>query len=165
MDLLSVSTTLSSRLHRSTRMLSTSIVGFSRIGPNRELKKTIEDFWKNSPLFSTGTPPAVDDATLISTFENQVNELQIQRWNDLKATGLDVLPSNDFSLYDQTLDAAFLFGIIPDRYRQLEDNFGHTQPSVLSYFAMARGYQVGNSDVPALPMKKWFDTNCTWISL
>lgn len=142
-------------------MLSTSIVGFSRMGPNRELKKAIEDFWKNSPLFSTGSPPASDDATLVRAFENQVAELQVQRWLDLKATGLDVLPSNDYSLYDQTLDAAFLFGVIPARYRDLEATFGHSHPTVLSYFAMARGYQVGNNDVPALPMKKWFDTNCT----
>lgn len=145
-------------------MLSTSIVGFSRMGPNRELKKAIEDFWKTSPLFSTGSPPASDDATLINSFEAHINELQVQRWSDLKATGIDILPSNDYSLYDQTLDAAFLFGVIPARYRQLEATFGHSQPTVLSYFAMARGYQVGNADVPALPMKKWFDTNCTFTS-
>ncbi|KAJ1560943.1 methionine-synthesizing 5- methyltetrahydropteroyltriglutamate--homocysteine methyltransferase, partial [Cladochytrium tenue] len=52
--------------------------------------------------------------------------------------GLDYIPSNDFSLYDQVLDAAVAYGAIPARYKSLE---GLTQ-----YFAMARGIQ--QKDVP-----------------
>lgn len=76
--------------------------------------------------------------------------------NNFQATGLDLIPSGDYALYDHVLDTAFLFNVIPQKYQNLEKT-----PSVRTYFAMGRGLQEKSGvDVPALPMKKWFDTNC-----
>ncbi|KAI1711471.1 cobalamin-independent synthase, catalytic domain-containing protein [Ditylenchus destructor] len=126
-----------------------SILGFSRMGPNRELKKRVEAFWKEA----AGATPDY------AAFENDVKDLQVQRWKALQATGLDLIPSGDYALYDHVLDTAFLFNVIPQKYQNLEKT-----PSVRTYFAMGRGLQEkGGVDVPALPMKKWFDTNYHYI--
>jgi 5-methyltetrahydropteroyltriglutamate--homocysteine methyltransferase len=58
-----------------------------------------------------------------------------------------------FSFYDNILDTAYLFNIIPKRYKELNIS------GIDTYFAMARGYQGENGDVKALAMKKWFNTN------
>jgi 5-methyltetrahydropteroyltriglutamate--homocysteine methyltransferase len=74
----------------------------------------------------------------------------------LKEIGRDLIPSGDFSLCDHALDTAFLFQAIPERSRNLEST-----PTVRTYFTMGSGQQEkGGADVPALPMMKWFDTNC-----
>ena len=78
-----------------------------------------------------------------------------------KDAGVDLIPSNDFSLYDNVLDTAFMFGVIPERYRKLGQHPGITETDV--YFAMARGYQGEAGDVQALAMKKWFNTNYHYI--
>lgn len=136
------------------RVLS-SIVGFSRMGRNRETKTLIESYWKDVSIVggeesNLRTKQLVKDAAIIHD----------QLVKDLSATGLDLIP-NDFSFYDQVLDAAFMVGVIPERYRQLEE-----EPTLRTYFAMARGLQEKGEgkvvDVPALPMKKWFDTNCKY---
>lgn len=72
----------------------------------------------------------------------------------LVEAGIDLLPTNDFSLYDQVLDAAVLVGAVPARYH---DAF--PDDALARYFAMARGVQAGGVDLAPLPMTKWFDTN------
>ena len=74
-----------------------------------------------------------------------------------KAAGIDLISSNDFSFYDNTLDTAFLFNVIPNRYKELGLSPTDT------YFAAARGYQGDKGNVKALPMKKWFNTNYHYI--
>lgn len=142
-----------------TSTILSSIVGFSRMGPQRELKKLIEAFWK-----SAGAINSAESQTSIENLEKEVSRLQILRWKDLKDTGLDIIPSGEYSLYDQVLDTAFMFNAIPERYRSLETN-----ASVRTYFAMARGHQEKTEshsiDVAALPMKKWFDTNCMFFQI
>jgi len=64
-----------------------------------------------------------------------------------------VPPSNDFSLYDHVLDAAFMLGAVPSRFRTGETS------SIDEYFRMARGAK----DAPAMEMTKWFDTNYHFI--
>ena len=61
------------------------------------------------------------------------------------AAGLDLVPVNDFSLYDQVLDTCALVGAIPPR-------FGWTGGTVDLdlLFAMARG---GAGDEPARAME------------
>src|SRR6185369_9026425 len=113
-------------------------LGFPRIGRDRELKKALERHW------STG------DAALHAT----ARELRRRHWVAMKDAGIDHVPSNDFSLYDHVLDTAVLFGAIPARFRAIED-------ATARYFAMARGLQdpATDTDVAALEMTKWFDTN------
>ena len=122
----------------------TSVSGFPRIGQNRELKKIIEGYWKG----------ANDLAAVKAT----AAELRAKHWKLQQAAGIDLIPSNDFSYYDQMLDTAILLNVIPQRYARLScDNQEDT------LFAMARGYQGDKGDVTALPMKKWFTTNYHYL--
>ncbi|KAL3096050.1 hypothetical protein niasHS_005809 [Heterodera schachtii] len=139
-----------------------SICGFSRMGPNRELKTRVETFWKEQAKLRTDGATEGELTVSIDQFERDIEQLQIQRWQQLQATGIDLIPSGDFSLYDHVLDCACLFNAIPTRYKSAAQLSG--VPSHLRlYFAMARGLQEKGADVPALPMKKWFDTNYHFI--
>jgi 5-methyltetrahydropteroyltriglutamate--homocysteine methyltransferase len=115
-------------------------LGFPRIGLKRELKKSLESYWKGDisreELFKTG------------------KELRLRHWQMQKDAGISFIPTNDFSYYDHILDAACLFGCIPERY-DLDD------PDL--YFSMARGSQKNGRDVIAMEMTKWFDTNYHYI--
>ncbi len=115
-------------------------LGFPRIGLKRELKKSLESYWKGEitrdDLMKTG------------------KELRLRHWKMQKDAGIDFVPTNDFSFYDHILDASCLFGCIPDRYDQ-------TDPDL--YFSMARGSQKQGRDVIAMEMTKWFDTNYHYI--
>ncbi len=116
-----------------------SIQGFPRIGQNRELKKLTEAYFKKS--------------ISLSDYSQETKELQLGQWKLLQQSGLDFIPSGDYSLYDTYLDTAFLLNAIPREYSSLGLN------DIDTYFAMARGYQEGDKDVKALSMRKWFNTN------
>ncbi|WP_418969635.1 5-methyltetrahydropteroyltriglutamate--homocysteine S-methyltransferase [Alloscardovia omnicolens] len=122
----------------------TSVSGFPRVGCNRELKKIIEAYWKGSAR--------LDDVRATA------QELRAQHWQLQKNAGIDLIPSNDFSYYDQVLDTAILLNAIPQRYHDL--NFENPEDTL---FALGRGYQGDKGDVTALPMKKWFTTNYHYI--
>lgn len=119
-------------------------LGFPRIGLKRELKKSLESYWKGESsrdeLLKTG------------------KELRARHWQLQKEAGIDIIPTNDFSYYDHILDAACLFGVVPDRY-----NWDGGQIDLDTYFAMARGSQKQGRDVIAMEMTKWFDTNYHYI--
>ena len=121
----------------------TSVIGFPRIGKARELKFASEKFFKGE----------ISEAEL----QNVAAEIRQYDWAKQKAAGIDFIPSNDFSFYDNVLDTAFLFGIVPERYRSLNLS------TLEKYFAAAHGYQGEKGDVKALPMKKWFNTNYHYI--
>ena len=123
--------------------MKTSVVGFPRIGKNRELKFASEKFFKGE----------------ISEAELQEVACTIRRENILAQNnaGVDLISSNDFSFYDNVLDTAFLFNIVPARYREL-----NVSP-LAKYFAAARGLQDEQNNVKALAMKKWFNTNYHYI--
>ncbi|WP_433235994.1 5-methyltetrahydropteroyltriglutamate--homocysteine S-methyltransferase [Actinomadura nitritigenes] len=117
--------------------MTTTILGYPRIGARRELKFATEDFWAGR----------IDAAAL----EKTGADLRSGVWTELRDAGLDAIPSNTFSFYDQMLDTSVLVDAVPDRYRHLD--------GLDRYFAMARGVQ----NVPALEMTKWFDTNYHYI--
>src|ERR671918_1225061 len=125
-------------------MALSNIAGFPRIGPNRELKFATEGYWRGET--------SRDD--LLAT----AKRIRTDNWRFMQEAGVDLIPSNDFSPYDQVLDAICLVGAVPERY-------GHqTGPVDLdTYFAMARGRQEGGVDVTAMEMTKWFDTNYHYI--
>ncbi len=125
-------------------MALSNISGFPRIGPNRELKFATEGFWRGE----------VSQAEL----EEAARRIRIDNWRLQADAGIDLIPSNDFSLYDHVLDAVALVGAVPHRY-------GHPGgPLPLeTYFAMARGRQDVDVDVTAMEMTKWFDTNYHYI--
>ena len=123
--------------------MRTSVIGFPRIGKNRELKFTSEKYF----------------AGKISE-EELLNEGRAQRSYGIakqKEAGIDLISSNDFSYYDNVLDTSFLFNAVPSRYTELGLSATDT------YYAAARGYQGEKGNVKALPMKKWFNTNYHYI--
>jgi 5-methyltetrahydropteroyltriglutamate--homocysteine methyltransferase len=115
-------------------------LGFPRIGANRELKRAVEAFWAGK----------LDEAALQQT----ASEIRRENWLFAQAAGIQHIPSNDFSFYDQILDTTALVGAVPARY---EHSGGMLNSA--TYFAMARG----NTSVPAMEMTKWFDTNYHYI--
>jgi len=124
-------------------MALATIPGYPRIGKHRELKRALEGFWsgKRSAAELEATAAAVRAAD----------------WQAQRAAGLDLIPVNDFSLYDQVLDTVALVGAVRARYGWSGDRV-----DLDTYFAMARG-RVGARDVRAMEMTKWFDTNYHYI--
>lgn len=120
-------------------MPETTIVGYPRVGSQRELKFWTEDYF-------AGTIP-------YETLRDNAAALRKQQWLAQRENGIGLIPSNDFTFYDGVLDAACLLNAIPQEYQAL----GLDAPE--TYFAMARGYQGEKGDVKALPMRKWFNTN------
>ena len=97
--------------------------------------------------------------TLAADASATAAELRAKHWKLQQAAGIDLIPSNDFSYYDQMLDTAILLNVIPQRYAASRLR----QPGRDTLFAMARGYQGEKGDVTALPMKKWFTTNYHYL--
>lgn len=123
--------------------MKNSIISYPRIGANRELKFAIEKYFKAQS----------SKEELLETAKN----LRARHWKDIQNAGIDFIPSNDFSLYDNILDTAVLFNITPKRYKDL-----NLDP-LDEYFAQSRGYQGKNGDTIALAMKKWFNTNYHYL--
>ena len=123
--------------------MSTSVIGYPRIGSLRELKFALEAYFKGEKT--------EDEIKALA------KELRKERLTTQKNAGIEFISSNDFSFYDNTLDQAVLLNIVPKRYRELELS------ELEKYFAIARGYQGKKGNVKALAMKKWFNTNYHYI--
>ena len=116
---------------------NTYVIGFPRIGEQRELKFALEKFWaKKSDL---------------SEVEKVAKVLKQRHWEYQKNAGIEYISSNDFSLYDNMLDMAVTLGAVPKRFATLQNEE--------LYFAMARG----NKNAVAMEMTKWFNTNYHYI--
>src|SRR3954471_1123940 len=126
-------------------MALSNVAGFPRIGPQRELKFATEAYWRGQ----------VSEAELFDT----AKRIRLDNWRFMQQAGIDLIPSNDFSLYDQVLDTIALVGAVPERYEW----DGSSDVDLDTYFAMARGRQAGGVDVTAMEMTKWFDTNYHYI--
>ena len=112
-----------------------NIIGFPRIGQNRELKKILETFWNGK----------ANEKEL----EKVSKDLRVKHWSLQK--DLDFVCVNDFSLYDNMLDMAYYLGAKPSRFKDLD--------GLELYFAMARGHKNG----AACEMTKWFNTNYHYV--
>lgn len=115
-------------------------LGFPRIGVKRELKKAQESFWKGE--------------ISRDVFLAEGKHLRTRHWELQKTAGIQAVPCNDFSGYDQMLDMACLLGCVPARY-----GFKGGTVDLATYYAMARG----SKNAPAMEMTKWFDTNYHYI--
>ncbi|WP_433330338.1 5-methyltetrahydropteroyltriglutamate--homocysteine S-methyltransferase [Spirillospora sp. CA-294931] len=116
---------------------ATTVLGYPRIGPGRELKRATEAYWAGK----------IDAGALL----DEGARLRRSVWEGLRDAGLGQIPSNTFSLYDQVLDTSVLVGAVPGRFAHLS--------GLDAYFAMARGAR----GVPPLEMTKWFDTNYHYL--
>jgi 5-methyltetrahydropteroyltriglutamate--homocysteine methyltransferase len=121
-------------------MTCTHILGFPRIGAQRELKFAQEAFWRGE----------ADEADL----RGVATTLRARHWQWQRTAGLDFVSVGDFAYYDQMLGMSALLGALPQR-------FGFT-PGTLTlkqYYELARG----NAAQPAMEMTKWFDTNYHYL--
>ena len=125
--------------------MKTTILGYPRIGKERELKKASEKYWKGT----------------ISNEELQQAGAAIRKenWKLQQEIGIDLIPSNDFSFYDQVLDMSITLGCTPQRFEKVKES----KSEIDLYFAMARGIQEDGLDITAMEMTKWFDTNYHYI--
>ncbi|WP_018626819.1 5-methyltetrahydropteroyltriglutamate--homocysteine S-methyltransferase [Niabella aurantiaca] len=127
--------------------MQTHNLGYPRIGSNRELKKACEQYWAGK--------------TAAAALEQTARSIRNQNWQLQKKSGIDLIPVNDFSFYDQVLDTCIMTGAIPERFHPLVEK---AQLSALDLlFSMARGYQKNGYDLTAMEMTKWFDTNYHYI--
>lgn len=126
-------------------MVQSAVLGFPRMGVNRDLKKATESYWagksSRDELLSEG------------------KRLRQAHWKIQKDAGVDIIPSNDFSYYDHVLDHIQLFGAIPEKYSK------YNLHPIDEFFALGRGRQIPDEgiDVPSLEMVKWFDSNYHYV--
>ena len=97
-------------------MAHTHNLGFPRIGAHRELKFSLEKYWKRSAN--------ADEVSSLAA------ELRRQNWK--RQQELDWVPVGDFSLYDQVLDTSTLLGNVPERATALGGS------ALDAYFRVAR---------------------------
>ncbi|GJD12696.1 5-methyltetrahydropteroyltriglutamate--homocysteine methyltransferase [Galdieria sulphuraria] len=102
---------------------ATATIGYPRIGLNREMKKALEAYWGEESL------------------KDQMN------------AGIQLIGVGDHTMYDHVLDWTFRLGLIPDRFKQVQNPKD-------KYFAMARGNKEG---LQALDMSKFFDSNYHYL--
>src|ERR1700754_100982 len=115
-----------------------TVTGSPLIAQNRDLKRATEGYWAGR--------------TSRADLEKVAATLRHDTWSQLVAAGLDSIPVNTISYYDQMLDTAVLLGALPERVQSVSDDLDR-------YFAAARG----TGDIAPLEMTKWFDTNYHYI--
>ncbi|CAG8694323.1 11236_t:CDS:2, partial [Acaulospora colombiana] len=140
---ISFTSTISSLSPKTFKMVLSSVLGFPRIGANREVKKAVEAYW--------GGKISADD------LQRTAAETRKTNWTTIKDQGVDIIPSGEFTLYDHVLDHSTAFNAIPPRYQGLDLS------DLDVFFAMGRGRQADGVDVPAAEMKKWFDSNYHYV--
>jgi 5-methyltetrahydropteroyltriglutamate--homocysteine methyltransferase len=120
-------------------MARTAVLGFPRIGANRELKSALEEYWAGR-----------SDAGPLEAAARDVRATNLITGRE---AGIEVLPVGDFALYDHVRDAAEMAGIVAERH-------GGPQASGLdAHFLACRG----GEGVAPLEMTKWFDTNYHYL--
>jgi len=117
----------------------TAVLGFPRIGADRELKTALEAHWAGR----------VSGEELGAA----ARALRAEGLARGTAAAIDVLPVGDFALYDHVLDAAEMASIIPERHGGAEAG------GLAAHFLACRG----DEHVTPLEMTKWFDTNYHYL--
>ena len=125
--------------------ITTHNLGYPRIGEKRELKRATETYWRGE--------------ISVAELEEVGRNLRKAHWLAQKEAGIELIPSNDFSFYDQMLDMTCLLGNIPSRFA-----WNGQAPGLDLYFQIARGGG-GKQQMSLHPseMTKWFDTNYHYI--
>ena len=88
------------------------------MGPKRELKFTLEKYWKG----------AIDSDELLM----KAHAVEESAWQLQVDAGIDRITVGDFALYDNVLQWIEWLGIVPSRFIQLK-------PGTDRMFALARG--------------------------
>jgi len=118
--------------------MATYVIGFPRIGEQRELKKALESYWSGK--------------STQAELQQTASELRKRHWTYQKNAGIDLISVNDFSFYDNMIDAMTMLNAVPERYEDIDNCMDR-------YFAIARG----DANHKAMEMTKWFNTNYHYI--
>jgi 5-methyltetrahydropteroyltriglutamate--homocysteine methyltransferase len=121
-----------------TDVMISSTLGYPRIGADREMKKSLEQYWAG----------VVSEAALLGVSE----AIEAQSVSDQASAGIDLIGVGDHTLYDHVLDWTFRLGCVPERFQGVKAGLD-------TYFAMARGVD----GAPALDMSKFFGTNYHYL--
>lgn len=121
-------------------MVKSSVLGYPRIGEQRQWKKALESFWNGK----------IDEQQLL----NNLKEIRLEHLRKQQEAGIELIPVNDFSLYDHVLDTSTMLGVIPQRFP-----YNGGVVSTQLYYDIARG----SKDATASEMTKWFNTNYHYI--
>ncbi|KVO03675.1 5-methyltetrahydropteroyltriglutamate--homocysteine S-methyltransferase [Burkholderia ubonensis] len=124
-------------------MSTAHVLGFPRIGAQRELKFALERYWRDGQ-------GADAERALVDTGVS----LRAAHWAAQRDAGLDWVTVGDFAWYDHVLTTLAHVGGLPARF-----GFDARKLSLADYFAAARG----NVAQPAMEMTKWFDTNYHYL--
>ena len=137
-------------------MIQTHVLGYPRMGAQRELKFALERHWRGEL--------GADE------LEAAGRTLRRRHWEQQRDAGLGFLTVGDFAYYDQVANHIQLFGCEPARF-----GFQGNEPALERYFTMARGVATakahahgdgcgcGSTGTHALEMTKWFDTNYHYL--
>lgn len=129
-----------------TPQWTSTILGYPRIGPDRETKKALEALWAGR------ADVEATEAKLAA-----VRAGTVRRLNALGLRAHDASIPSAFSAYDQVLDAAVAVGAVPPRFADVVGADGRVDLAGYSTIARGRG-----EDAP-LEMTKWFDTNYHYL--
>ncbi|KLV11560.1 5-methyltetrahydropteroyltriglutamate--homocysteine S-methyltransferase [Photobacterium ganghwense] len=125
-----------------TTKTTTHILGYPRVGSQRELKFAQEKYWQGD----------IDQAEL-----KEVGSLLRHRhWGDQSGAGLDFVSVGDFAWYDHVLGTSMLLGHLPKRHRKGFPDFD-------TLFRVARGKAPTGCSCAAADMTKWFNTNYHYL--
>ncbi|QCI26585.1 5-methyltetrahydropteroyltriglutamate--homocysteine S-methyltransferase [Buchnera aphidicola (Thelaxes californica)] len=124
--------------------ISNTILGYPRIGINRELKQAQEKYWakkiSQTELFKIG------------------KKLRKTHWEQQIKLGIDLIPVGDFAWYDHVLSTTMMLGNIPKRHQ-----YNNHIINIDTLFRIARGTAPTGPKTSASEMTKWFNTNYHYI--
>ncbi len=135
--------------------IHTHNLGYPRIGEMRELKRAVEAYWNGK--------------SSREELQAAAAELRQRNWHKQQDAGIGLVPSNDFSLYDQVLDLSCMVGNIPPRFGwkggavELDTSFLVARGE-RSRVATDTARDANQAPAFASEMTKWFDTNYHYIA-
>lgn len=132
-------------------MIKSHILGFPRLGPDREYKKAVEAYWNGK----------ISQEELVQKGAT----IRKNNWQIQQDAGLDYVTVGDFAWYDHILNLSVMFGVIPPRFVASDDANATTSAGTYidTMFRMARGRAPQGKDAPACEMTKWFNTNYHYL--
>ncbi|MYL22975.1 5-methyltetrahydropteroyltriglutamate--homocysteine S-methyltransferase [Halomonas alkaliantarctica] len=129
-------------------MTVSHILGYPRIGAQRELKKATEAYWRGE--------------LSREALESEGKTLRRRHWQAQFDAGLDYVSVGDFAFYDQVLNVSVLLGAVPERFNA-QDEIAHGDIDLDTAFRMARGRAPSGEPAAACEMTKYFDTNYHYL--
>ena len=124
--------------------MTSHVLGFPRIGADREWKQAIEAYWSGR--------------SIRDELEQNGRGLRARHWAWQRDAGLDMVCVGDFAPYDHVLATSVMLGAVPERFGRVDG-----EVDLDTELRMARGRAPTGADAVACEMTKWFDTNYHYL--